>query len=59
MSLIGCTNDCLYQIDGYCQLEQAMSSGDPSADHPCVNFVPRSSQDGVQSLSDVTHPDKL
>ncbi len=58
MSLIGCTSDCLYQKDGYCQLDQAMSSGEPSSAHPCVNYVPRS-QDGGQRLPDVAHPDEL
>ena len=58
MSLIGCTNDCLYQQDGYCLLERAMSSGEPSGASPCVNYVPRS-QDGRQGLSDVAHTDEL
>ncbi len=58
MSLIGCTSDCLYQKDGYCQLDQAMSSGEPSNAHPCVNYVPRS-QDGGQRLPDVAHPNEL
>ena len=58
MSLIGCTNDCLYQQDGYCQLERAMSSGVVSEESPCVNYVPRS-QNGHQCFSDVTNPDEL
>ena len=58
MSIIGCTNDCLYQKDGYCLLERAMSSGEPSEESPCVNYVPRS-QNGRQGLSDVAHPDEL
>ncbi len=59
MSLIGCTSDCLYQKDGYCQLKRAMSSGDPTSAHPCVNYVPMSSQNGGQSLPDVVDPDEL
>ncbi len=59
MSLIGCTSQCLYQKDGYCQLDRAMSSGEPTADHPCVNFVPRASQEHGQGLPDVPHPDEL
>ena len=59
MSLIGCTSDCLYQNDGYCQLERAMSSGEPNPDHPCVNYVPRALQNGGQGLPDVAHPDEL
>lgn len=58
MSLIGCISDCLYQKDGYCQLERAMSSGEPSAEHPCVNYVPRS-QNGRQGLPNIPHADKL
>lgn len=58
MSLIGCTSDCLYQKDGYCQLERAMSSGEPSEEHPCVNYVPRS-QDSRQGLPDIPHADEL
>lgn len=59
MSLISCTSDCLYQKDGYCQLERAMSSGEPSSAHPCVNYVSRSLQDGGQGLADVADPNEL
>lgn len=59
MSLIGCTSQCLYQKDGYCQLDRAMSSGEPTADHPCVNFVPCALQEHGQGLPDVPHPDEL
>lgn len=41
MSLIACTSDCVYQQDGYCGLERAVSFGLPSDDETCVNFVPR------------------
>lgn len=58
MSLIGCTSDCLYQKDGYCQLERAMSSGTPNGEHPCVNYVQRSQKNG-QSLPDIAHTDQL
>ncbi len=59
MSLIGCTSDCLYQKDGYCQLKRAMSSGRPSQEHPCVNYVPLASQDSGQGLADVVDADEL
>lgn len=59
MSLISCTSDCLYQKDGTCCLDKAMSSGDPSRDHPCVNYVPRASSQRGQSLPDVPDPDEL
>lgn len=61
MSLISCTNDCHFQNDGYCTLEQAVTCSLPktSPGH-CVNFVPReeSNQRG-QSFPDVVCPDKL
>lgn len=59
MSLIGCTNDCLYQRDGYCTLQKAMSSGEPSGEHPCVNYVPKTSQDSSQRLTDIAHLNEL
>ncbi len=61
MSLIVCTSECLYQVDGCCSLERAVSGGVPTKDDPCVNFVPKrgSSQRGGQSLSDVPHGDQL
>lgn len=59
MSLIPCTGDCLYQRDGYCTLEKAMSSGEPSGAHPCVNYVPRTLQDGAQRFLDVADFDEL
>lgn len=58
MSVIPCTQNCLYQKEGLCALEQAMSSGVPSADHPCVNYVP-ALQEGGQRLPDIPHPDQL
>ena len=62
MSLIACTDPCVYQIDGYCSLSRAASPGDGQSG--CVNFVARSEyksdfalQDGGHSLPDVGHPD--
>lgn len=50
MSLIACTDDCVYQQDGYCTLERAASSGLPGPEISCVNFVPRrSSSAAVQA----------
>ncbi|MCD8004888.1 MAG: hypothetical protein LUD69_07145 [Oscillospiraceae bacterium] len=60
MSLIACTSDCLYQQEGRCTLERAASGGTPSAENPCVHFVPRRagrSQDGGQGLPDVPDAD--
>lgn len=38
MSLIGCTSDCVYQQDGYCNLEQAASGGQ-SSENGCIHYV--------------------
>lgn len=57
MSLIVCTDPCVYQKDGYCSLSRAASSGEMGASG-CVNFVPRTqSQQGGHSLSDIGYPD--
>ncbi len=58
MSLIACTSPCVYQQDGYCSLDRAVSCGAPTRRDPCVNFVPRS-QDGGQRLSDISHANEL
>lgn len=61
MSLIPCTNDCFYQDDGYCTLEQAVTSSlSQSSPGACVNFVPRGTSDQRgQSFTNVAHPDEL
>lgn len=61
VSLIVCTSECLYQLDGYCSLERAVSGGVPSEENPCVNFVPRRgiSQDCGKSFSDISDTDQL
>ena len=61
MSLIVCTSECLYQQDGYCSLERAVSGGTPSAENPCVNFVPRrgSLQNSGQCFPDVSDTNQL
>ena len=40
MSLIPCIESCVYQTDGYCRLERAVSLGKPelSLNH-CVHFI--------------------
>ena len=62
MSLIACTDPCVYQKDGRCSLSRALSSGLPSSGG-CVNFVPRklseASQQRGQGLPDIGHPDQL
>jgi hypothetical protein len=41
MSLIACTCDCIYQKDGLCTLERAVSRGVPSGPEACVNYIPK------------------
>ena len=63
MSLIHCTDPCVYQRDGLCELVRAGSWGRPG--YGCVNFVPLASkpsqplQKSRQSLPNVGHPDEL
>ena len=61
MSLISCTDPCVYQQDGLCTLSRAASCGAPGAQARCVNFVPRlaASENRAQGLADVAHPDHL
>lgn len=59
MSLIACTDPCVYQKDGYCSLSRAASPGEPGPSG-CVNFVPtKLSQQSGHSLPNVSHPDQL
>ena len=59
MSLIFCTDPCVYQKDGCCTLVRAASSGE-AARSGCVNFVPaQPSQQSGHGLTDVGHPDQL
>ena len=59
MSLIACTDPCVYQKDGRCSLSRAASMGE-AGQSGCVNFVPaRPSQQSGHGLSDVGHTDQL
>ena len=59
MSLIACTDPCVYQKDGCCTLYRAASAGIPEHSG-CVNFVPSSgSQQGGHGLTDVGYPDQI
>ncbi len=61
MSLIACTDPCIYQKDGYCSLSRAASIGRPGS-RGCVNFVPLhppALQQGGQGLPDIGHADQL
>ena len=64
MSLIACTDPCVYQIDGYCSLSRAASPGDGRSG--CVNFVARSEaksnlplQNCGHGFPDVGHSDQV
>lgn len=61
MSLIPCTNDCFYQTDGCCTLEQAVTSSLPQSSFGlCVNFVPRRrSDESGQRFPDIAHTNEL
>lgn len=57
MSLIACTDPCVYQKDGYCSLSRAASAGEPGQSK-CVNFVPvRTSHQSGHGLTDVGNTD--
>lgn len=58
MSLIPCTEACVYQQDGCCRLARAASCASPGSAAGCVNFVARS-QHGTECLTDVVHPNQL
>lgn len=58
MSLIPCTDPCIYQLEGCCTLERACSAGTASPDAGCVHFLPRSSQKDRQGLPDVPYRDQ-
>ena len=58
MSLIPCTEACVYQQDGCCRLSRAASCASPGSAVSCVNFVPKS-QHRAERLSDIIHPDQF
>lgn len=61
MSLIACTDPCVYQKDGYCSLSRAASLGDVHH-RGCVNFVPKqngSLQQRGHGLPDIGHLDQF
>lgn len=43
MSLISCVDPCIYQEEGYCTLERAVSTGQISHQKPCIHFIPKHS----------------
>ncbi|MDO4516413.1 MAG: hypothetical protein Q4C76_04655 [Bacillota bacterium] len=60
MSLIPCTDPCIYQQEGYCTLARAASTGEAALLRDCVHYCPiQSSQKHRQGLPDVLHRDQL
>lgn len=41
MSIIHCTQSCVYQNDGYCTMETAGGNQNAAPNDFCVNFTPR------------------
>lgn len=62
MSLILCTSDCLYQLDGYCSLERVGSGGSPTDTNTCMNYVPKRTdvlQNEIQGFPNIPHANQL
>ena len=61
MSLIPCTQNCKYQADGLCTLDQTPSAVNQAAvpNDACLNFTPRPSNQHGNGLSDVAYPDQI
>ena len=59
MSLIPCTDQCIYQQDGYCTLSRATSCATVGNAAGCINFVPYCSKNGTERLTDIIHPDQF
>ncbi|MDF2839068.1 MAG: hypothetical protein K0S60_771 [Evtepia sp.] len=62
MSLIACTDPCVYQKDGYCSLSRAVSGGYPTERQSCVHYLPKnisSLQNSKQSLSNISNINEM
>lgn len=64
MSLIPCTFSCRYQTDGRCTLyttgtQPVRNAAQDDTDHPCLNYVPKSSDQHRNRLPDVVHLNEL
>lgn len=60
MTLIPCTDPCIYQRNGRCTLSRAGSGGQTESRSRCVHFLARQPlQENSQSLPDITHRDQL
>ena len=58
MSLIPCTDPCIYQREACCTLSRAVSGGG-STQSGCLHFLPRTSEQDRQRLPDVSHRNEL
>ena len=56
MSFIACTQPCIYQQDGQCNLSRSTSPGLP-AHQGCIHFVPLNQ--GSQRLTNIRNPNQL
>lgn len=59
MTLIPCTDPCIYQQEGRCTLARAASCGEAALMRDCVHFLPRPSKQDSHGLPDVLHRDQL
>ena len=61
MSLIPCTQNCKYQTDGLCTLDQATSVVNLAAvpNDACLNFTPRRSDQHGNGLTDIAHSNQI
>ena len=59
MSLIPCTQNCLFQKEGLCMLNQTIKTNEQMKPNDlCLNFTPRSDQRG-NCLADVSNANQI
>lgn len=58
MTLIPCTDPCIYQQEGQCTLARAASPGEQS-EGGCLHFLPRISDQHRQRLPDIANRNEL
>lgn len=56
MRIIQCAENCRFQADGYCSLENCSNINSP--DHSCPYYIPRLANGG-NGLLQITDTDKL
>jgi hypothetical protein len=55
MSLIHCSCDCLYQHEGYCELEKAAEITNYTNNNGCLHFVPSTHTKSDTDSGEKTH----